>query len=139
VSRLAVLERSGLVRRGYGGPEAGLERALPVVPELRGVLPIGLSRGGTVAVSAVGTASHSLVLLMLAAVSQAGLWCAVLGMPDLSPVAAHEAGLALERLDLRGFRISGALPYANPQHGGRFGRDVGQVRAQPLCAWVGVW
>ena len=98
--RLAALERAGLVRRGHRVRPAGPEGALPVPAELRGVLPGGLPRGGTVAVAASGPASTSLLILLLAAVSQAGGWCALVGLPALSPIAAAEAGISLGRLAL---------------------------------------
>ena len=98
--RLAVLERAGLVRRGHRARAAGPEGALPVAADLRGVLPYGLARGNTVAVTAAGAASTSLLILLLAAVSQGGGWCAVVGLPALSPVAAQEAGVSLDRLAL---------------------------------------
>jgi hypothetical protein len=42
--------------------------------------------------------STSALLALLAAASQAGSWCAVVGMPQLNPVAAAELGIVLERL-----------------------------------------
>jgi len=44
---------------------------------------------------------------LLAAASQAGSWCAVVGMPSLSAVAAAEAGVVLDRLAL--------VPYPGPE------------------------
>jgi hypothetical protein len=38
------------------------------------------------------------VLALLAAASETGSWCGVVGMPALSPVAAAELGIALDRL-----------------------------------------
>src|SRR4051794_15568277 len=76
--------------------EAGAERVLPVLAELRGLLPGGsLRRGATVVVR-----SPSVLLALLVAASRAGSWCAVVGMPTLSPLAAAEMGIALERLAL---------------------------------------
>jgi hypothetical protein len=72
------------------------ERTLPVVPALEAVLPEGLRRGSTVSV----TGSTSLALLLAAGPSQAGSWCAVVGHPALGCVAAHEAGVVLDRLAL---------------------------------------
>ena len=73
------------------------ERTLPVLPALAGLLPEGgLRRGSTVAVSG-GT---SLALALLAAPSQAGSWCAAVGLPSLGLVAAAEVGVALERFPL---------------------------------------
>ncbi len=73
---------------------------MPVPAELRPLLPQGLPRGGTVAVSQDGGASMSALLLLLSAASRAGAWCAVVGLPSMSPVAAEELGISLERCAL---------------------------------------
>jgi hypothetical protein len=73
------------------------ERTLPVLPALADLLPEGgLRRGSTVAVSG-GT---SLALALLAGPSQAGSWCAAVGLPSLGLVAAAEVGVSLERFPL---------------------------------------
>jgi hypothetical protein len=73
------------------------ERTLPVLPALTGLLPEGgLRRGSTVAVSG----ATSLALALLAGPSQAGSWCAAVGLPSLGLVAAAEVGVALERFPL---------------------------------------
>jgi len=73
------------------------ERTLPVLPALADLLPEGgLRRGSTVAVSG----STSLALALLAGPSQAGSWCAAVGLPSLGLVAAAEVGVALERFPL---------------------------------------
>ena len=73
------------------------ERTLPVLPALSGLLPEGaLRRGSTVAVSG----ATSLALALLAGPSQAGSWCAAVGLPSLGLVAAAEVGVALERFPL---------------------------------------
>lgn len=75
------------------------DRLLPVLPALRPLLPEGgLRRGSVVAVAG----STSLVLAMLAEASAAGSWCAAVGVgrPPLSPVAAAELGVVLERFPL---------------------------------------
>src|SRR6476660_8273685 len=75
---------------------SGDER-LPVLPALEPLLPgAGLRRGSVVAVSG----STSLLCALLAGASQAGSWCAVVGLPDLGLVAAAGLGVALERLAL---------------------------------------
>jgi hypothetical protein len=131
------------------------ERALPVLAELRGLLPGGgLRRGATIAVGGVAArgaladsaaargalvggarsggaladsaaargalvggappgaplgarsggalagdiAASSVVFALLAAASKAGSWCGVVGMPQLSPIAAGEMGVVLDRL-----------------------------------------
>jgi hypothetical protein len=84
---------AGNIAGGLGAPD----RVLPVIRELRPLLPGGgLRRGSTIATSG----ATSLVIGLLAAASQAGSWCAVVGMPTLGAVAAAEAGVALDRLAL---------------------------------------
>lgn len=98
---------SGLVRpASEHAEEAGsaVARMLPVLPELRRLLPGGgLRRGSTIAIRngfASGCGGTSILFALLAAASAAGSWCAVIGLPDLGAVAAAEAGVALERLAL---------------------------------------
>jgi hypothetical protein len=98
---------TGLVKpasAAAGGPDAVGERVLPVLPELRALLPAGgLRRGSTVAVASTAPApfgATSVLLALLAAASAAGSWCAVVGMPALGLAAAAELGVALERLAL---------------------------------------
>jgi hypothetical protein len=59
---------------------------LPVHSALSEVLPGGLRRGSTVAVSG----SMSLLLAMLGAASAGGAWCALVGFPRISAEAAAE-------------------------------------------------
>lgn len=67
---------------------------LPVHPALVEVLPGGLRRGSTVAVSG----SISLLLATLGAASADGAWCALVGFPLISAEAAGEYGIDLSRL-----------------------------------------
>jgi hypothetical protein len=80
------------------GPIAALSRPslppLPVLPGLEPVLPAGLRRGSTIAV----TNSVSLLLAVLGGPSARGAWTAMVGMPTISAEAADEAGIDLERL-----------------------------------------
>jgi hypothetical protein len=112
-SSLAVLKTAtltGAVRRAsdHASGKLGSERLLPVLPELRELLPgRGLRRGATVAIATTtgpettrSTGATSLLFALLAAASGAGSWCAVVGMPALGVVAAAEAGVALDRLAL---------------------------------------
>jgi hypothetical protein len=69
---------------------------LPVCPALRAVLPDGLRRGSTVAVSG----SVSLLLALLGAASEDGAWCALVGFPPISAEAAAEYRIDLTRLAL---------------------------------------
>jgi len=69
---------------------------LPVSPALAPVLPDGLRRGSTVAVSG----SVSLLLALLATASDEGAWCALVGMPPISAEAAQDVGIELSRLPM---------------------------------------
>jgi hypothetical protein len=60
----------------------------------------GLRRGSTVAVSTTGMGGTTLALALTVAASQAGSWCAVVGMPSVGVVMAAGLGVALERLAL---------------------------------------
>lgn len=78
-------------------PDGVGRRVLPALAELRPLLPGGgLRRGATVAVQG----STSLLFALLAGASEAGSWCAVVGVPALGLAAAAEWGVALERLAL---------------------------------------
>jgi len=80
------------------GPITGLaRRALPPLPVPDGLaelLPDGLRRGSTIAVSG----SVSLLLALLGAPSRQGAWTALVGMPAINAEAAAEAGIELGRL-----------------------------------------
>lgn len=99
------------------GAAGATDRILPVLPELRSLLPAGgLRRGTTVAVATgdgepsegppgpggagPGAGATSVLIALLAAASRAGSWCAVVGIPALGAVAAAEAGIELSRLAL---------------------------------------
>ena len=70
---------------------------LPVLASLAHLLPEGaLHRGGTLVV----TGSTSLLLALVARASQEGSWVAVVGLPGIGVLAAHEAGVDLRRLAL---------------------------------------
>jgi hypothetical protein len=69
---------------------------LPVASALAPVLPDGLRRGSTVAV----TGSVSLLLAALAAASADGAWCALVGMPPISAEAARDVGAEISRLPM---------------------------------------
>lgn len=72
-------------------------RVLPVAPEVAGLLPSGgLDRGTTLVVDG----STALVLAMLAEASRSGSWVAMVGLPRVGVLAAHQTGLDLERLVL---------------------------------------
>ncbi len=71
-------------------------RSLPVEPGLARLLPEGLVRGTTLTV----TGSTSLLLALLARASADGAWVAVVGLPSVGVLAAHQLGLVLERMVL---------------------------------------
>ncbi|WP_426624453.1 hypothetical protein ACPPVW_18170 [Leifsonia sp. McL0607] len=73
------------------------ERRLPAQDAIAELLP-----GGALMTGAAYTVSGSMTLLqgMLAGVSAAGGWCAVVGMPDFGVEAAAAAGVDLDRLVL---------------------------------------
>jgi hypothetical protein len=90
---------AGNIAGGLDAPD----RMLPVIGELRPLLPGGgLRRGSTIAAAG----ATSLVFGLLGAASAAGSWAAVVGMPSLGLLAAAEAGVALDRLAL--------VPYPGP-------------------------
>lgn len=72
-------------------------RSLPTIDALAGLLPGGALKQGA-AYSVVG--STSLAMALLAAASEAGSWCAVVGVPDFGVEAAAGMGIDLERLVL---------------------------------------
>jgi hypothetical protein len=84
------------LRSGLGLPARPSAPMLRVSPALSPVLPDGLRRGSTVAVSG----SVSLVLAVLGAASADGAWCALVGMPVISAEAARDLGVELSRLPL---------------------------------------
>lgn len=81
-------------------------RLLPVIAPLAGLFPDGsLRRGSTIVVTGQdrsgtpeGGGGFSMALALLAAASTAGSWCALVGLPHLGAVAAHDMGIDLARL-----------------------------------------
>jgi hypothetical protein len=74
----------------------GSDRTLPVLDELRGLLPNGLRRGSALVVEG----PLSLAFAVLAGASAAGRWAAVVGVPEAGVAAAAELGADLDRLVL---------------------------------------
>ena len=75
------------------GVTAGLGRpvdAIPVLEPLAALLPQGLRRGETVALTSRDRSPDYLALALLAGALAAGLWCAAVGVPDLGGVALAE-------------------------------------------------
>ena len=79
-------------------PVAG--RLLPVPAPLAPLFPDrALRRGTTTTVAGLpGHGATTLALALLAAASQAGSWCAAVGLPDPGVVAAAELGIDLRRV-----------------------------------------
>jgi len=98
-STLAALREriQGMERRGLRDEGGLVERGIPTHPAIAALLPGGAMRAG--AVYSLGP-SAALTIAMLAEPSRAGLWTAVVGMPDFGVEAAHEAGVRLDRLVL---------------------------------------
>ncbi|NYJ30826.1 hypothetical protein [Galbitalea soli] len=72
-------------------------RLVPTHPAIASLLPGGgLKQGATYSVAP----SATLLMTLLAAPSQAGSWCAVVGMPEFGAEAAAGFGVDLERLVL---------------------------------------
>ena len=96
--RRSVLDSGTVAAADLVRPVAELaRRAVPpltVLGPLTPVLPGGLRRGSTVAV----TRSISLLLALLGGPSSAGAWCALVGLPPVSAEAAAEYGIDLSRL-----------------------------------------
>jgi hypothetical protein len=68
-----------------------------VTPALEGLFPeAGLRRGSTYEIDA----SSSLLWSLLAGPTSQGVWCAVVGMPDVGVAAAEDMGVNLDRLIL---------------------------------------
>ena len=79
-------------------PVAG--RTLPVPPALAPLFPAGCMRRGTTTIvtGQFGHGATTLALALLAAASQAGSWCAAVGLADPGVVAVAELGLDLRRV-----------------------------------------
>jgi hypothetical protein len=79
-------------------PVAG--RLLPVPAPLVPLFPDGALRRGTTTTVAgrPGHGATTLALALLAAASQAGSWCAAVGLPDPGIAAAAELGIDLRRV-----------------------------------------
>src|SRR5688500_12098103 len=94
---MALVETSLPDASHLAAPRGGRREPLPVVPAIASLLPSGALRPGTVA-SASGSTSRALSLLVAA--SEAGSWCAAVGIPGLGLLAASQQGIALDRLVL---------------------------------------
>ncbi|WP_063825182.1 hypothetical protein [Catelliglobosispora koreensis] len=75
----------------------GTDRAIPVLAELRDLLPYrGLARGSTISVAGIG--ATSLMFALLAEATTRGSWAALVALPGLGLAAAKATGVALERI-----------------------------------------
>lgn len=105
VSPVELADQLGLVTAGELIPDrvpitrgAGPVSVLPVTADLRGLLPAGGLVGQVAIPSARG--ATSLLWRLLAGPSTAGLWCAIVGVRRLYPLAATAAGVTLDHLAL---------------------------------------
>lgn len=90
------VERLARLAARVGPVSLAREHVLPVHHSLESLLGGGLQRGTTVAVSGVGATTLGLVLA--AGPASRGSWAAVVGWPSLGLVAAHRAGVPLDRV-----------------------------------------
>lgn len=72
---------------------------LPATPDISALLPYG-GLSTVTALTAGRIGATSLLWRLLAGPSEAGAWCAVVGLERLYPLAARAAGVDLERLAL---------------------------------------
>lgn len=92
-ARIEHAERTGRV--GRSGRIAASAPVLPTAPPLARLLPDrGLRAGGAYTLDR----SAALLTALLAAPSAAGVWCAVVGMPEFGIEAARDAGVDLDRI-----------------------------------------
>ena len=85
---------------GFGRPRRWPVGSCRYRPPLAPLFPDGALRRGTTT-TVVGSPGHgatTLALALLAAASQAGSWCAAVGLPDPGVVAAAELGVDLRRV-----------------------------------------
>ncbi len=129
-------ERTRLVRLTQPTTLAA-DRLLPVLPPLAALLPGGGLRRGTVV--EVG-GSLRLALALAASVTQADLWAAAVGIPELGVVAAVETGVALQRFvlvpdpDRRWAQVVATLLYAVDLVLTRLPAGQGQALCRQLTA-----
>ncbi|MCH7230843.1 hypothetical protein L0U85_08270 [Glycomyces sp. L485] len=93
------LRLAGELKPAVRVPLKASRHILPVTPDISALLPYGgLATVTTLMASRVG--ATSLLWRLLAGPTQAGVWCAVVGLPHRYPLAARAAGVDLERLAL---------------------------------------
>ncbi|WP_174775112.1 hypothetical protein [Cryobacterium glucosi] len=122
--------------RGMESTRAGLE-SRQAATGFAGLLPGGALRPGSVYTV---DGSVSLILALLAGPSQAGSWCGIIGLPDLSPEAATSLGIDLTRLVLvpapgdQWLTVTAALADVLPVVAVRPTRRVSEAEASRLAA-----
>jgi hypothetical protein len=98
-SKESLEELSRLVER-VGSRQLAGEELVPVTSVFADLLGApGLRRGSSIVLEG-RRGAVSIALGLIAKASADGMWCAVLGLPDLGLLAAHELGVALEHLVL---------------------------------------
>lgn len=93
----AATPHGDLLQRLRSQADAGarVRQQVVVHPVLAGLLDGGLQPG-----AAYSVGGGALLLALLAAPSGSGLWCGVVGMPELGAEAARSAGVVLDKLVL---------------------------------------
>lgn len=134
-ARIEQVERLG--RIGRSGRIAAAAPILPVDPAIARLLPDrGLRAGGAYALGRSG----ALLTTMLAAPSAAGIWCAVVGIPEFGVEAAQDAGINLARIAFvpdpgdRWIAVVGALAEAIGVVAVRPSGRIGDAEAARLAA-----
>ncbi|MBO4207917.1 hypothetical protein [Micromonospora echinofusca] len=84
---------------GDTDPRESVGDQLPMIPPIRRLLGSRVRRGALVAIEGEA-ARYSLSMVLLAGVSSAGGWCAVVGVPAFGCVAAAAYGVRPETLGL---------------------------------------
>ena len=67
-----------------------VDDSVPLLEPLAGLLPGGLRRGDAVALGTPGNTPDALSVALLAGALHAGLWCAVVGVPEFGTLALTE-------------------------------------------------
>lgn len=84
---------------GQTDPRTAMDDRLPLTAPMERLLGRRLRRGAVIAIEG-DAARYSLAMVLLAGVSRAGGWCAVVGAPDFGCAAAEGYGVQLEALGL---------------------------------------
>ena len=98
----------------------GAHAVLPVVPALAPLFPLGGPERGRL-YGIHGDAGASLVNALVSCATQEGAWCALVDMPHVGLRAAHEHGVALQRV------VCVDTDRSSPGSGSVWGRVVGAL------------